>query len=210
MARRDSSSRSKHLVRGSCARVPALTVSRPVLLRDGRDQDFRRLIHGLLAFFARHSALREGHGAFVGLTGIEYATLISVRHLSAGGEVGVIELAKHLHLSGAFTSTIINRLLIMGLISKETHPRDRRRVLLDVTSAGSDLLDKLAPTQMQVNDIQFGVLGEREFELLLSLTERLVKSSDEAIALQNYLLGRRDDSAVECKNVASRKERLWQ
>lgn len=203
-------SKSQRLVHEPSARVSALTVSRPALLRNGSDQDFRRLIHGFLALLARHSALREGHGAFVGLTGIEYATLISVRHLSARGEVGVVELAKHLHLSGAFTSTIINRLLIMGLISKETRPRDRRRVLLDVTSAGSDLLDKLAPTQMRVNDTQFGVLSEREFELLLNLTERLVRSSDEAIALQNYLLGRRDDNAVECKNVASRKERRSQ
>src|SRR5258707_2021533 len=34
-------------------------------------------------FLARHSAIREGHGAVIGLAGIEYTMLISIGHLAA-------------------------------------------------------------------------------------------------------------------------------
>lgn len=102
-----------------------------------------------------------------------------------------------------------SKLLAKGLVSKKTHPHDRRRVLLDVTCIGNDLLDKLAPTLMQVNDIQFGILSQKEFEVLLNLVERLVKSSDEAVTLQNYLSESRDDRPVELKEIASCKERIW-
>lgn len=207
MARHDSSGEPRRSAQKLSARAPALTVSKPALLHNGSDQDFRRLVHNLFAFFARHSAIREGHGAVIGLAGIEYTILISIRHLSASSEIGVIEVARHLHLSGPFTTTIINKLLAKGLIAKEPHPHDKRRVLLSVTSIGNDVLDKLAPTQMQVNDVQFGVLSQKEFELLLDVTERLVKSSDEAVALQSYLSERRGDNALEVKRVVSRKKR---
>jgi hypothetical protein len=49
------------------------------------------------------------------------------------------------------------------------------------------LLERLAPIQRQVNDVQFGCLSGEEFQLLLDLVERLVDSSDRAVALQRYL-----------------------
>ena len=52
---------------------------------------------------------------------------------------------------------------------------------------GAELLERLAPTQAQVNDVQFGCLGTREFHQLLDMVQRLVDSSDRAIALQRYL-----------------------
>src|SRR3954471_22361563 len=53
----------------------ALTTSRPELLVDGSDQQFRRLVHSLFGFLVRHQTLREGHAAVIGLPGIEYTTL---------------------------------------------------------------------------------------------------------------------------------------
>ena len=55
-----------------------LTVSRPELLSDGTDRDFRRLVHNIFAFMARHEAVRDGHARHIGLAGIEYTTLISM------------------------------------------------------------------------------------------------------------------------------------
>jgi hypothetical protein len=48
-----------------------LTISRPEMLVDGSDQQFRRLVHSLFGFFARHQSIREGHAAVIGLAGIE-------------------------------------------------------------------------------------------------------------------------------------------
>ena len=176
--------------RATAARVgrqAALTVSRPDLLVNGSDQHFRRLVHSLFAFFARHSAIREGHGAFIDLAGIEYTILISIRHLSADHHVGVRDVAEHLHMSGAFTTTITNKLLEKGLIKKDVDVDDRRRLRLTVTRRGENLLNQLAPVQRQVNDLQFGCLSAKEFAQLLDMIERLVDSSDGAVAMQRYL-----------------------
>ena len=165
----------------------ALTVSAPALLNEGTDRDFRRLVHNLFGFLARHEAIREGHGAFIGLAGIEYTILISIAHLSAEADVSVRTLADHLHLSGAFVTTMTNKLLAKGLVDKRMDPADRRRLCLTVTSRARDLLATLAPAQCQVNDVEFGHLSAREFQALAGMVERLLESSQRALSLQRYL-----------------------
>jgi DNA-binding MarR family transcriptional regulator len=165
----------------------ALTISRPEMLVDGSDQQFRRLVHSLFGFFSRHQTVREGHAAVIGLAGIEYTTLISIRHLAALGDVHVRAVADHLYLSGAFVTAVTNKLMAKGLIEKASHPVDRRRLSLTVTARGAELLERLAPTQTTVNDVQFDCLSAKEFHQLLDMVQRLVDSSDRAIALQRYL-----------------------
>jgi DNA-binding MarR family transcriptional regulator len=167
---------------------PPLTISIPTMLVNGSDRHFRWLVHGLFGFLARHEAVRSGHAARIGLVGIEYTVLISIRHLAAEeGDVNVNRVADHLHLSGAFVTTITNKLLKRGLIHKSIDPADRRRVKLQVSEKGDALLAELAPTQRQVNDIQFGCLSRSEFLDLLDMVERLIESSESAVRLQAYL-----------------------
>jgi MarR family transcriptional regulator, organic hydroperoxide resistance regulator len=174
-------------VRPADRKIPPLTISRPEMLVDGSDRQFRRLVHGLFAFLARHEAVRTGHGARIGLGGIEYTVLISIRHLSAeGGEVSVNRVAEHLHVSGAFVTTVTNKLLKRGLIHKTQDPDDRRRVRLEVSAQGDARLAELAPVQRQVNNVQFGCLSAAEFHQLLDMVERLIDSSDSAVRLQSY------------------------
>jgi DNA-binding MarR family transcriptional regulator len=169
-------------------RVPPRTVSRPELLVDGGDGAFRRLVHGLLAFLARHEAIRAGHGARIGLVGIEYTVLIAIGHLAAEeGDVSVNRVAEHLHLSGAFVTTVTNKLLKRGLILKQPDPRDRRRVRLEVSDAGYARLAELAPMQRQINDVEFECLSAAEFRSLVSMVERLIQSGDRAVRLQSFL-----------------------
>jgi DNA-binding MarR family transcriptional regulator len=166
---------------------PALTTSRKALLVDRSDHTFRLLVHSLLAFMARHETVREGHAAAIGLAGIEYSVLMAVKHLGTGGDVSVRELAAHLHLSGAFVTTVSNKLQQAGLLDKLVDPTDRRRLRLFVTAAGEQRLAELGPAQCQVNDVQFDCLGADEFHKLLATVDRLLESSDRAIALQRYL-----------------------
>ena len=173
-----------------------LTISRPEMLVDGSDRQFRQLVHNLFGFLARHEAVRAGHGARIGLVGIEYTVLISIRHLSAEEvDVSVNRVADHLHLSGAFVTTITNKLLKRGLIHKTPDPADRRRVRLEVSSKGSALLAKLAPVQRRINDVQFGCLSAKEFRQLLDITERLIDCSERAVKLQAYIAGQPDSVA---------------
>src|SRR5262249_19099611 len=152
---------------------PPLTVSRPELLVNGSDRHFRRLVHGLFGFLARHEAIRRGHAARIGLVGIESTTLISIRHLDAEeGDVNVNRVAEHLHLSGAFVTTVTNKLLKRGLIHKSIDPTDRRRVKLQVSEKGDALLAELASVQRQVNDAEFAFLDLAECLHLSELVER--------------------------------------
>jgi DNA-binding MarR family transcriptional regulator len=178
-------------------KAPPLTISRPEMLVDGSDRHFRRLVHNLFGFLARHEAVRAGHAARIGLVGIEYTVLISIRHLSAEeGDVSVNRIADHLHLSGAFVTTVTNRLLERGLIHKSPDPADRRRVKLEVSDQGDALLAQLAPVQRQVNDVQFGCLSASDFRQLLDMTERLIESSNQAVRLQAYLNGQSSDAGA--------------
>jgi MarR family transcriptional regulator, organic hydroperoxide resistance regulator len=168
--------------------VPApLTISRPELLINESDRHFRRLVHGLFGFLARHEAVRSGHAARIGLVGIEYTVLISIRHLAVEEtDVSVNRVAEHLFLSGAFVTTVTNKLVKRGLIHKLPDPSDRRRVRLEVADKGNALLAELAPAQRQVNDVQFACLDRKEFLQLLDVTERLIECSNRAIRLQSY------------------------
>ena len=174
---------------GSRPELP-LTASRPELLPDGTDRDFRRLVHGLFGFLARHERIRAGHARFIGLAGIEYTVLISIAHLAADGDVNVKTIAEHLHVSGAFITSVTGKLLNMGLIHKEPDPADRRRVTLTVSPQGHALLEKLAPVQRQVNDAEFACLGREDFRFLIDIVERLIACGDQAVALQAYLHSR--------------------
>jgi DNA-binding MarR family transcriptional regulator len=187
-AAKKKSSGSKKSARATSDNPPPLTISRRELLINGSDRHFRRLVHSLFGFLARHEAVRSGHAARIGLVGIEYTVLISIRHLSAESpDVSVTRIADHLYLSGAFVTTVTNKLVKLGLIHKRPDPRDRRRVRLEVSEKGNALLAQLAPAQRRVNDVQFGDMTTEEFLQLLDVVERLIETSDRAVRLQSYL-----------------------
>lgn len=179
-------------VRKRPRRAFPLTTSRSELLINDSDRDFRHLVHSLLGFLSRHEQLRCGHGKAIGLAGIEYTTLISIAHLSVDGDVNVKTVADHLHLSGAFVTTLAQRLLKLGLIDKQTDPGDRRRVTLTVSAKGHALLEKLAPMQRKVNNAEFGCLNRQDMKYLLEKVDQLIECSDRALALQAYLLAEED------------------
>ncbi len=172
---------------GKRSSVP-LTISRPELIVNGSDRDFRELVHNLFGFFALHERLRSGHGKYIGLGGVEYTVLISIGHLALEGEVNVKTVADHLHLSGAFITATTNRLLKMGYIHKTVDTADRRRVTLTVSSKGRSALETLAPVQRRLNDIEFAALSRQEFFMLNDLLRRMIADGHRAAALQDYYL----------------------
>ena len=163
-----------------------LTVNRPELLNDGTDRDFRKLVHNIFAFMARHEAIRDGHARQIGLAGVEYTILISIGHLSLDCDVNVKTVADHLHMSGAFITTVTSKLQGLGLVEKTQDSVDRRRISLAITEKGKALLRKLAPYQSEINDVEFGSLSRDDFQRTSRIFEELIASSDKAVALQRY------------------------
>jgi MarR family transcriptional regulator, organic hydroperoxide resistance regulator len=163
-----------------------LTVTRPELLNDGTDRDFRKLVHNIFAFMARHETIRDGHARQIGLAGVEYTILISIGHLGLDGDVNVKTIADHLHMSGAFVTTVTSKLQTLGLVEKTQDSVDRRRISLAITEKGKALLRKLAPYQREINDVEFGPLSREDFQSVSRILEALIDSSDKAFALQRY------------------------
>lgn len=173
-----------------------LTVTRPELLNDDTDRDFRKLVHNIFAFMARHEAIRDGHARHIGLAGIEYTILISIGHLALDGDVNVKTVADHLHMSGAFITTVTSKLQALGLVEKTQDSVDRRRISLVTTEKGKSLLRKLAPYQREINDVEFAPLSREDFQFFSRTLENLIASGDEAVALQRYKSSIKDDSNV--------------
>ena len=163
-----------------------LTVTRPELLNDGTDRDFRKLVHNIFAFMARHETIRDGHARQIGLAGVEYTILISIGHLGLDGDVNVKTIADHLHMSGAFVTTVTSKLQTLGLIEKTQDSVDRRRISLAITEKGKALLRRLAPYQREINDVEFSPLSREDFQAISRILEALIDSSDKAFALQRY------------------------
>jgi MarR family transcriptional regulator, organic hydroperoxide resistance regulator len=173
-----------------------LTVTRPELLNDGTDRDFRKLVHNIFAFMARHETLRDGHARQIGLAGVEYTILISIGHLGLDGDVNVKTIADHLHMSGAFVTTVTSKLQTLGLIEKTQDSVDRRRISLAITEQGKALLRKLAPYQREINDVEFSPLSRDDFQTISRILEALIDSSDKAFALQRYKSSIKDTTKV--------------
>lgn len=163
-----------------------LTITRPELLSDGTDRDFRKLVHNLFAFMARHESIRDGHARQIGLAGVEYTILISIGHLGLDADVNVKTIADHLRMSGAFVTTVTSKLQTLGLVEKNQDSVDRRRISLVITEKGKALLRKLAPYQREINDVEFGPLSREDFQAISRILEALIDASDKALALQRY------------------------
>jgi DNA-binding MarR family transcriptional regulator len=172
------------------------STSKPELLIDGTDEEFRSFIHDFLAFSQMLTDIRARFGEYLGLTGIGYTSLISISHLQGATGIGVNAIAEHLHLSGAFITTEVAKLVRAGLVRKRVNAKDKRRVLLTVTPAGRKLLNKLAVVQAPVNDALFEALTAEEFVRLKGIMSRLVPCAAHGVSLLAHLTGAKENTGT--------------
>lgn len=157
------------------------TVSRGVLLRDGSDREFRRLVSHLLTIATRMETIREHHGRRMGVSGPQYSLMVCVAHLQNGNGVSVGAVAEALHVSSAFVASETGELARRGLLLKRTNPDDRRSVLLNLSADGRSRIKRLAPQIRSLNDVLFGGLDAKSFSELSALAEILVEGSGKAV-----------------------------
>jgi DNA-binding MarR family transcriptional regulator len=174
--------------RGVSANPEFSTVTRPELLVDGSDAEFRTMIHRSLSFARWVSMVRDGFGALIGISGVQYEIMILVSRLQGDEGITVGALSSAIRLSGAFTTIEAGKLVDKGLLEKSADLRDRRRVRLRVTSSGRKLLVSLAPYQRQVNDLAFANLKATELEELSGILGDLLPGMDRAVNLINFIL----------------------
>jgi DNA-binding MarR family transcriptional regulator len=165
--------------------TPPHTISRPALLVDGSDGEFRGLIHDLIAYGHRLDACRDAFATIVGVSGAQYEILMLA---SRADGLSIGEVAARLHRSGAFITIEAQKLVERGILEKASDPADGRRVLLKNTSRSVELLKRLAPYQVRINDVLFERLDAKRFRQLRALARDLVSSGDRAVAMLEFLL----------------------
>ena len=74
--------------------------------------------------------------------------------------------------TGTMTS-LIDTLVRRGLVRRLPHPDDRRMLLIDITDAGRDVVDRVLPVTHRITKDVFQVLTEDERQLLLELLGRV-------------------------------------
>ncbi len=164
-----------------------MMVSRAELMLDGTDLAFRQLVHDIMAFAARMQENRSRVAGYIGLTGQQYTILITIAHHQEQNDFGIIQVAEHLRLSGAFVTIEVNKLVEAGLVRKKPNPNDRRRVLLTVTLEARELIDRLSRIQRPSNDTIFASLSAADFQTLRTIIPQLVEATDQSIKLIDFL-----------------------
>lgn len=165
-----------------------LTVAKPDLLDGESDLRFRDLLYDFFAFGSRLEEARSRFATYIGLTPPQYLILIAVGRGTPEHEFGVAQVAERLHLSGAFVTIEVNKLVKSGLVEKRPHPSDKRRVNLSVTPLGSEMLERLAALQRPVNDALFASLDRADFVALSGIMQRLARGSKQAIHLADHII----------------------
>jgi DNA-binding MarR family transcriptional regulator len=162
-----------------------LTVSRPALLAQGSDAEFRGLIHDLIAYGHKLDACRDAFAAIAGISGAQYEILMLV---SRADDLSIGEVAARLHRSGAFITIEANKLAAGGILEKAADPSDGRRVLLRMNAYSVEMLERLAPYQQRINDVLFEFVDAKRFRELRALAAELVARGDRAVAMLELLI----------------------
>ncbi|QIG41083.1 MarR family transcriptional regulator [Microbacterium sp. 4R-513] len=80
--------------------------------------------------------------------------LEAMEHLLQSGPLGPSELARRLGISTASTTTVVDRLVGLGHVTREPHPTDRRGVLVIPTDSSRDrAMSVLAPMIQDVDAV---------------------------------------------------------
>jgi MarR family transcriptional regulator, organic hydroperoxide resistance regulator len=172
-----------------------LTASKPELLDKDGDRTLRGLLYDFFAFGRSLEAARAKFASYVNLSPTQYLIMIAINNSTLDQPMGINQLASRLHLSGAFITNEVNKLVFDGLIEKSTHPSDGRRVQLTVTGQGFSLLTRLAAFQRPVNDALFGMLTRDEFKTLSQLLARLAADGEHAVKMAEHI-----EATIELKH----------
>ena len=168
--------------------APLMTVTRPELLVNGSDAEFRTLIHRLMSFSRCINAIRDGFGSLAGISGVQYEILMWVGRLQGADGITVGEVSSAMRQSGAFTTIETSKLVEKGLLEKSTDLKDRRRVRLRITDIGRERLRSLAAHQQRVNDTLFGSIKADELGELSGTLRELLPCADQAANLMEFIL----------------------
>jgi DNA-binding MarR family transcriptional regulator len=117
----------------------------------------------------RHTTIFAGE-MIESLTPTQWAALAK---LWESGTCSQNHLGRLTAMDAATIKGVVDRLTGRGFTTVRPDPRDGRRLLVSLTSAGSDLYDRAAPIAALITEKTLEPLGEDERLMLVALLRRL-------------------------------------
>ena len=158
-----------------------LSVSRPAVLIDGSDSEFRRLIHRMILNEGRLVGIRKAIAKKVGVSGAQYTLLMVVLRLQGNSGIAIGGLADFLEVTGPYVTGEVRRLVEKGYVKKSANPKDRRGVLISLTRQGRARLLAAFDFICRVNDILFDGVTTEEFRVIVRFNQKFMKNSSIAL-----------------------------
>jgi DNA-binding MarR family transcriptional regulator len=124
----------------------------------------RRLSDEVHASFERQIAAR-------GVTVAQWNVLVSVYH---GQATTTAEVARFIGIDPGAVSRLVDRLAGKGLMTRSADPASRRRLRLNLTGAGRELVPDLIRIADENDEMFFGALPPGERAGLMHLLQRLL------------------------------------
>lgn len=122
-------------------------------------------------FYTKRMGLRSD-ALFKGRWSLSEERVIQeVAHAGPDGTTGS-EIASALHLDAGYVSRLLRRLARAGITDKARSSRDRRRVIVRLSSTGLDAFDRLqVSSRTQMTDLLAGIAPAAQEELVTSMME---------------------------------------
>jgi DNA-binding MarR family transcriptional regulator len=113
------------------------------------------------------------------------------------GTIWMSELANHLRMTQAGTTTVVDHLVELKLVTRERDAADRRLIFLTATDAGRDLIEKgNVWEQKALSALGAALLGEVP-KVVEQCIEGLVKTVESAVEELEERRARGDEASVD-------------
>ncbi len=111
----------------------------------------------------------------VGLTGPQ---LVILNYISSAKEMSVGDVARNVSLSQGTVTGILERMEKRELVIRKRSSHDKRRVMVNITESGKELLAKAPPVMQESFLKKFSKIESWEQAMILSALQRLVSMMD--------------------------------
>lgn len=135
--------------------------------------DYHELSHSLLAFYERFASWEHG---------VVAASELSPAQMHAVEMVGYLEgptmkaLAKSLGITTGSVTAMIDRLVSMGIVERNTNPADKRSFILELTKKGQVYYDEHCRHHLQLTEEICSCLSEDEVRKFYETLQRITRN----------------------------------
>jgi len=110
--------------------------------------------------------------------GLTPSQLLVLQILQERGETAIGDIVKSTQLSNATITSLVDKMVVLGLVSRTRYAQDRRRVWLDLQPAGRDALHEAPPFLQGIFKTRFDTLPDWEQAMLVATLERVASLLD--------------------------------